>query len=296
MNPNLLFFLTFVASIGLTVGSLLLYRLLRKRNERRSPLLNRQIGHVPGQQLVKRVADDQDNILVGFMVMYFAFPIALLAWAVPRVPPDRIRLDGGAWLFLLLALGIFAWGIRIFTKHWKRRRHAEDGLLAERITGIQLNRLVAQGCLVLHDLPAEGFNIDHIVVSPRGVYVVETKSIRKPKHAKSGTTYHVKFDGESLRFPDFTATKPVQQAERYAQWVATQLRELKISVPVIPALALPGWHINQTTDVWRTSKVKIFTPMGNGSNFMAKDLGHIDIQTRSFIAQALATRYPKIGE
>lgn len=295
MNPNLLFFLTFAVSVVLSAASVVGYKLLRKRTERRSPLQDRQIGHVPGQQLVKRVADGQDNILIGFMVMYFSFPLALLAWAIPRVPPNRIRFDGAAWIFLLLAMGLFAWGLAILTKHWKRRRHAEDGLLAERITGMQLNRLVAQGCLVLHDLPADGFNIDHVVVSPRGVYVVETKSVRKPKQAKSGTTYNVEFNGDSLRFPDFTAAKPLEQAERYAQWVAVQLRELQINVPVIPALALPGWHIDQPPDVWRASKVKVFTPMGNGANFMAKDLNRIDGPTRGLIAKALALRYPKIG-
>lgn len=128
-----------------------------------------------------------------------------------------------------------------------------------------------------------------------GVYVVETKSVRKPKQAKSGTTYNVEFNGDSLRFPDFTAAKPLEQAERCAQWVAVQLRELQINVPVISALALPGWHIDQPPDVWRASKVKVFTPMGNGANFMAKDLNRIDGPTRGLIAKALALRYPKIG-
>src|SRR5690606_9303397 len=60
------------------------------------------------------------------------------------------------------------------------RERAHDGLLAERITGMQLNRLVAEGCRVLHDVPAPDFNIDHVVVAPGAVYAVETKSFRKP--------------------------------------------------------------------------------------------------------------------
>jgi len=35
--------------------------------------------------------------------------------------------------------------------------------------------------------------------------------------------------------------------------------------------------------------------MGNGANFMAKDLGRVDGPTRNLIAKALAVRYPKIG-
>jgi hypothetical protein len=39
----------------------------------------------------------------------------------------------------------------------------------------------------------------------------------------------------------------------------------------VAALALPGWHVDPQDEVWRTAQVKVFTPMGEGANFMAKD-------------------------
>lgn len=159
---------------------------------------------------------------------------------------------------------------------------------------MQLNRLVAQGCTVLHDLPAEGFNIDHVVIAPRAVYAVETKSFRKPAKASEAQTYQVTFDGQVLRFPDFIEKDAVAQAERYAGWLQRVLRDTGFDVPVVPALALPGWMVQQSEDTWRTARTKVFSPMGNGAHFMAKDVARIDPAQRIRIAQALALRFPKI--
>lgn len=134
-----------------------------------------------------------------------------------------------------------------------------------------------------------------MVVSPRSVYAVETKSFRKPKSTESERNYKVRFDGKTLRFPDFVETQAVAQATRYAHWLEKTLRELEMDVPVIPALALPGWMIEQFDETWHSSRVKVFSPMGNGANFMAKDLGLLDTQRRPLIAQSLASRYPRVG-
>lgn len=296
MNANLAMLAAFAVSFGLTVVCVLLLRLFRKRQERRSPLQDKPIGHVPGQQLVNRVADSQDNMLLSIIVMYFAFPVMLLAWALSRVPPDRYRFDTGSWIFVVGGVAMFAWGLRDFTKHLKARQAARDGLLAERVTGMQLNRLVAQGCIVMHDLPSDTGNIDHVVIAPRGVYAVETKSFRKPRDAgkdRNSPGHQVRFDGKRLQFPDFQTDAPIQQSLQHADWLRRTLREaIKQDVPVIASVALPGWFVVQEDEVWRTSAVKVFSPLGDGSNFMAKDIARISPEQRSLIATALAQRFP----
>jgi hypothetical protein len=37
-----------------------------------------------------------------------------------------------------------------------------------------------QGAAAFHDLPAEQFNIDHVVVATEGVFAFETKGFTKP--------------------------------------------------------------------------------------------------------------------
>lgn len=282
------------ASLTLVIG--LSYRALKKRLERRSPLAARQIGHVPGQQLVERISDHETEILTSVMLMYMALPILFSTWAGMRIDWDAVSWGFLEWFSLIAAVAMFAYGLRGYIRHVNRRDRARDGLLAERVAGMQLNRLVADGCTVMHDLPAEGFNIDHVVIAPRGVYAVETKSFRKPRGRKgesADTRHHVRFDGQTLLFPDFNTSAPVAQAQRQGRWLQRHLRErLGMDIPVIPAVALPGWFVETDGEVWRTAPVKVFTPMGDGAKFMAKDSPQLDVQTRRLVAAALAQRFP----
>ena len=296
MTANLLMLAAFAISIALALACVLCLRWWRQREERRSPLQRKQVGHVPGQQLVDRVADSQEEMLLSVMVMYFAFPMMLLAWALQRVPAERIRFDGGSWIFVLGALVLFGFGLHRFVRFWRARQSARDGLLAERFTRMLLNRLGAQGCTVMHDLRCEGFNIDHVVIAPRGVYAVETKSFRKPKGkgGRDDRSYRVGYDGAMLRFPDFATSAPIEQAVQQAQWLQRHLREvLHREFPVIPAVSLPGWFVDRDETAKR-AEVVVFTPVGKGPEFMAWQPERIAEDQRHLIAQALALRYPEV--
>jgi len=56
-----------------------------------------------------------------------------------------------------------------------------EGYDAELSVGQELNQLMRQGAVVFHDLPADGFNIDHVLISALGVFAIETKEYTKPK-------------------------------------------------------------------------------------------------------------------
>jgi hypothetical protein len=287
----------FFLSAGLAIACALGFKAWQKKQRRRSPLQGRRAGHLPGQQLLERVDHHQTEILTAVMLMYMALPMMFMLWAGWHVDWTAVRWGILETMVTVAAIGLVAWGFLDYARNFRARDRARDGLLAERVTGMQLNRLVAQDCVVMHDLPAEGFNIDHVVITPRGVYAVETKSFRKPKLLERGDNYRVSFDGRALRFPDFVEIEAVEQAQRQAQWLARRLREdLKVDVPVIPALALPGWHVENSEETWRTAPVKVFSPMGNGANFMAKPADRLDATMRSLVAQALAVRYPEISD
>lgn len=271
-------------------------RLLEHRDRRRSPLHGKQLGHVPGQQLIERVAHHQDELTSSLFLMLFALPLMFMVWEGLRIDWHQVRFGVVEGMFAFGVLAVFGYGLRDYRRHYKAREQAKDGLLAERMTGMQLNRLAAQGCVVMHDLPCEGFNIDHVVIAPRGVYAVETKSFRKPKGSTDDSHYKVRYDGTVLRFPDFIEKDAVPQAERQAHWLRCTLREsLGDDIPVIPAVALPGWLIENSQEVWMMAPVKVFTPMGGGANFMAKEIDKLDPTQRALIAKALALRYPVVA-
>ena len=295
MTSNLMMLGAFLLSVVLMVGAILGFKAWRKRDARRSPLNGKKLANLPGQQLMARVNDHGDDLLASTVVMYLSFPLMLFAWAIARVQWKTVHFGIAEGIFLAAAFGLFAFGFRRFTRHWDARNKARDGLVAEQMTGQLLNRLIGPNCIVAHDLPCDGFNIDHIVITPRAVYAVETKSFRKPRGSTDDSHYKVSFDGESLRFPDWSDNAPINQARRQAQWLARYLREsLGRDIPVIPALALPGWWIERT-DASKQSDVRVFTPIGHGAEFLLGGQEHLDAPTRSLIAQAVALRYPDIA-
>jgi hypothetical protein len=78
----------------------------------------------------------------------------------------------------LLAAAGLAWALRFRvspeTTAWRR------GAAGERRTARLLSRLEQRGCVVLHDLavPGSPANIDHLVIGPGGVVVIDSKQYR----------------------------------------------------------------------------------------------------------------------
>lgn len=289
-----------VASTLLVIGVGLTFKFWHKVRRRRAPLSGRSgVGHLPGQQLLKRISHHDEEVGLAINPMLLALPLMFMVWATLHVQWERVRWGGGEWMFVSGFAFTFAWGLFNYIRHYKKREQAQDGWTAEQVTGQQLNRLMAQGCHVLHDLPADVGNIDHVVIAPRGIYAVETKSFRKPKGVTGGwnhPSHQVHYDGKQLRFPDFVNVGALEQAMRQAQWLRRTLRDaLGRDVPVIPALAVPGWFVVASEDAKR-AEVRVFTPMGRGSEFMTWQPEHIDEAQRRLIASTLAARYPALEE
>lgn len=223
--------------------------LLRRRSKaralRRSPIgitLLRQ----PGQTLRQQLDDEQTE--VGWDVMALSlFPLIVLAsylglahligWdlVLNQVP---IAVVG-----TVLFLGFF---IRRLVTRGKRLDVLRAGYDAELAVGQELDLLTRRGVAVFHDVPAEGFNIDHVVVTEKTVFAVETKGYTKLNHIKGREGATVEFDGMTLRFPTWASAKPVEQAERQAKWLADWIKKSTgHACPVQPVLALPGWFVKE---------------------------------------------------
>jgi len=136
-----------------------------------------------------------------------------------------------------------------FVKLWflfKKRNDLRLGLDCELAVAQELNQLMLEGYRVYHDFPADEFNIDHIVVGPKGVFAVETKGRAKPDKKGGSEEATVVYDGESLRFPNWSEKEPFEQAKRQATWLSKWLSS-SVGEPVSasPVLVLPGWFIER---------------------------------------------------
>jgi len=154
--------------------------------------------------------------------------------------------DGGS---LALGLTLLLWGIAMALITRKTLgllplvRHLRLGWEAEVATAEELNRLMLDGCHVFHDVPADGHNIDHVVVAPGGVYAVETH-VRFRARADAGKEMIAVARGDRLYFIGREDDLPLQRAQQCAQWLAQWLsRVAGQPVVVTPALSLPGWFV-----------------------------------------------------
>jgi hypothetical protein len=131
-----------------------------------------------------------------------------------------------------LAASAVAWGLRFQPSPdavaWRR------GAAGERRTARLLAPLERHGWAVLHDLavPGSGANIDHLVIGPGGVFVIDSKQYRgRLQLDSSGRLWHG-------RYPLASALGAVSFEADQAAQVLTDA-----DVVVLPIMAIHGAHV-----------------------------------------------------
>jgi hypothetical protein len=95
-------------------------------------------------------------------------------------------------------------------------------------------------------------------VSSGGVFVVETKAVRKPAKAQGRADAKVVLKGGKLVFPHFTTDYPLIQAQQHADYLCNKLRQSFGDVCIVkPVVALPGWFV---TVLDKESNVLVINP------------------------------------
>jgi len=130
----------------------------------------------------------------------------------------------------------------------KNLRQAMEG---ERVVGQFLERLRQDGFQVFHDVVGDGFNVDHVLIGPPGVFTVETKTWSKPASGNA----QVVFDGETLKIGSFAPDRdPIVQARAQASWLKQLLLESTgRKFEARPVIVFPGWFVANSggfRDLW----------------------------------------------
>jgi hypothetical protein len=216
---------------------------LSKRDKR----FRRPFDEMPrpaGWSLQNRMGDLMDDFTRYFM---FAILAGTITWALSIAIPE------GVSLFLVTGFVIccilFFKSVKILLRYPNHRL----GYLGEQVVGQILDRLSSDSIRVFHDLEVrepgkKPWNIDHVVLTPAGVFAIETKCRRKPREtAPDGQKGHtVIFDGQQLIFPHSMQTNRcgLDQASNNARWLADKLSSLNgTPIDVTPALVFPGWWV-----------------------------------------------------
>ncbi|WP_136247078.1 nuclease-related domain-containing protein [Halomonas borealis] len=132
---------------------------------------------------------------------------------------------------------------------FQRIRRLKRGLACELAVGQELERLIrpeSHPYFVFHDVPGADDTLDHVAVTPHGVFVIETWA-RSPAIRPSGEEDNrVIVERERLRFPGGFERRPLRDTRRAVRWLSVWLeKELGRVVPVKGILALPGWRIEE---------------------------------------------------
>ncbi len=218
----------------------------RARTQRRSPM-RRALLRLPGHSLREQL-DEATGTVMSDIFMLMLVPLMMLAMFLAHGHiPGLQRTAHLPTIYTVVVLGFVAFMVHRLWKAGTRLDRLKAGLDAELAVGQELDQLMRQGAAVYHDVPAEGFNIDHVVVSKAGIFAVETKGFTKQVAGSAKENCRVGYDGRTLRFPNWTTTAPLEQAERQSDWLAKWLSGATGSpVCVHPVLALPGWFIEHS--------------------------------------------------
>lgn len=279
--------------LGIAVAAVVWQRRWEQRSDRRSPISERLL-HQAGAQARQKMDALGDNMMQRVAQLMLIGPLAMLVILLPRVRWEKLQFGWINWLVIAGAAVWAVWLVRSLTQLRRRRRQWREGMLAEIAAAQQLDRLQAQGCFVLHDIPAGDFNIDHVVVAPHAVFAIETKSRRKPGQGKASA--NVGYDGKRLLFPGWNETRPLEQASAIAAWLAKYLRdETGESVPVIPVVCLPGWFVTLGKGS-AGAAVRVINPKMTSLFVDAGTAPLLAPAQRNRIVHALSKRYPELTD
>lgn len=181
----------------------------------------------------------------------------------------------------------------LLMRDFQRIRRLKLGLACELAVGQELERLIrpeAHPYYVFHDVPApiQGQRIGHLVVTPCGVFVVETRARTRPFTPSGEEANRVTLEQERLNFPGWSEQAPLQRTRDMATQMARWLSDLTgRNVPVMGVLTLPGWEIEVRQE---PSDLLVVSGEGISRQLAALCPGEFDEETHDAVIRVLMER------
>lgn len=199
------------------------------------------VRRLPGQSLREEIDRRFDN---GVTLPLFCVG-AGLAFLWFEISHVYFKLRPSVWLGVVvfaICVGIAA--VMIY-KTISRIRNLRRGEQGELMVAQAIERdLLPNGYVVFHDIQLKDgkrkFNIDHLLVGPQGVFVIETKNYAKPKRGEVKVSYdgwRVCWNGKLHR--DDEARQAVATALAAKDYI---YNETGLKVFVKPVLCAVGWY------------------------------------------------------
>jgi hypothetical protein len=212
----------------------------------RSPLKNKPLRNA-GQSLEEEITKNiEDGMFTYYLSVAIFIMLAVSEWIkwYFQQPPSPIMLSIIAVLITIFS----AYKINKLAKKIKLLKQGRDG---EKAVGQYLELFREQGIKVFHDIVGDNFNIDHVLVSNKGIFLIETKTYSKPLKGKS----EIFFDGQSLSINGKIYNDNIIQVTAGALWLSNLIEELTArKYQIYPVILFPGWYVKMTnkfqSNIW----------------------------------------------
>jgi hypothetical protein len=179
-----------------------------------------------------------DEFLVPLSLCILLSAQAVVGYSLARVlDPTRVMVDATLALLALMLL------VSRVARALPRLRI----LMEERSQGLQFSIALdksAEGVgVVYHLVRGIGFEVDHVLVMPAGIFAISVEVIHQP----AGHEASALFDGEFLHIEGaYALREPVARSKVVAKCLAEVIKEWAgFSYKVRPVLIVPGWTIHR---------------------------------------------------
>jgi hypothetical protein len=184
---------------------------------KRSPLPHRPLRYA-GQSLDEEIDRHHEKALTYIMLSGVCIAVVLAEWlSVIVESPSK------PWIPTALTLLVIGYSAAQISRIQHKLRTLKLGRDGEGIVAEELDKLKQDGAAVLHDVIGEvkgkHFNLDHVVCSRHGVFLIETKTRSMPTGGK------IQYDGTRVLVNGIEPDRDVvQQVSASANWLEETLR------------------------------------------------------------------------
>ena len=203
MNWSLLIFAAYGLLFASACVGLAFWRVHQRREK---PPVEFKLLRGPGETLRRRLAKFEENhiffVSSWALAPLVAFFLVSLFWLKIYKPETWPQVYVWTGISVLIFAGALLIAIRRVVMGLFRNRADRLGYLGERFVAEKIAPLEREGFRIFHDVPAEAgdrkFNLDHVVVGPTGLWLIETKTRRKGRARPGFKDNVVAFDGTQL--------------------------------------------------------------------------------------------------
>jgi hypothetical protein len=221
---------------------------MKRKAETRSPIKDlpvRQAGQSLREQSFETV---YDHFLTPVAVCLAMALATIFSWTQYFQPKSR----SFPVIVSVFFVGTLVYALVSCRRALKRADQMRLGRIGEEAVAQYLEeKLRPSGASVLNDILGDGFNLDHVVIAPSGIYCIETKTHSKRKRDCGEVVY----DGESVTVDGFKPDRdPIVQAKAGAHWLQGVIeKSTGKRFKVQPVVLYPGWWVKssvQWPEVW----------------------------------------------